>query len=175
MPKLAIPESGRIECRVSIKPYDSLLMKDIKFKVDTGADFSTISKSALRDLGFSDDWIEENKEPVATSTTVASGEEVVSYNIRLPLINIYGIEGTDYPFGILMDKEVYLPKPTCKGCGFTEAKKLDYRPLLGNDILSCFKVAIDWDNKVVNLAPQSSLDKRNMKYPDRQLNFLEND
>lgn len=173
MVKIAIPESGRVECRVHIKPYDSHLMRAVRFKIDTGADFSTISKSALHRLGYSSQWIEANKNPAVSSTTVASGEEIASYYVRLPLINIYGVEGTDYPFGILMDKEEILPKPTCKGCEFTTPKKLDYRPLLGNDILSCFRVEIDWNSDVVCLEPQSSLDFRNRKYPDRQLNFVE--
>jgi len=173
MPKIAIPDSGRIVCRVQIKPFDSFLLEPVEFKIDTGADFSTISKSALLELGFTESWIEANKKPMKTSTTVASGEEIISYYIKLPIINIYGIEGTDYPFGILMDKEESLPKPTCRGCEFTKHKKLDYRTLLGNDILSCFKVSIDWNSGVVDLDPQNNLDVRNKKYPDRQLNFIE--
>jgi len=38
MPKLAIPETGRIECVIQVKPNNSYLMRKIKFKVDTGAD-----------------------------------------------------------------------------------------------------------------------------------------
>ena len=173
MTKIKIPESGRIECEVHIKPYDSHLMRAVRFKIDTGADFSTISKSTLNMLGYSTQWIETNKKPSESSTTVASGEEIMSYYVRLPLVNIYGVEGTDYPFDILMDKEEYLPKPTCKGCEFTKQKKLDYRPLLGNDILSCFIVEIDWKSGIVNLEPQNSLDYRNIRYPDKQLNFIE--
>jgi len=173
MTKINIPESGRIECEVHIKPYDSHLMRAVMFKIDTGADFSTISRSALNILGYSTQWIEANKKPTVSSTTVASGEEIKSYYIRLPLVNIYGVEGTDYPFGILMDKEEYLPKPTCKDCEFTKQKKLDYRPLLGNDILSCFIIEVNWRGGIVNLEPQSNLEYRNKKYPDRQLHFLE--
>jgi len=173
MVKIAISKFGRIGCEVRIKPYNSYLMRNVTFKLDTGADFSTISKSALHNLGYTEEWIEKNKMPVESSTTVASGEEITSYYVKLPLINIYGIEGTDYPFGILMDKEEYLPKPTCEGCEFTEAKKLDYRPLLGNDILSCFSVAIDWKNNTVNLEPQNDLEFRNAIFPDRQLHFVE--
>jgi len=173
MPKLEIPETGRIVCDVQIKPYNTSLMEPVDFKIDTGADFSTISKSKLFALGYTKDWIEKNKQPMESSTTVASGEEVITYFVKLPVINIYGIEGTDYPFGILMDKEEVLPKTTCEGCEFTESKKLDYRSLLGNDILSCFKVEIDWSSRTLILEPQSSLDFRNNKYPDKQLNFVE--
>ena len=175
MPKLKIPETGRVECRVHIKPYTSSLMEPVDFKIDTGADFSTISKSTLHTLGYNNCWIDKNKQPMASSTTVASGEKVISYFIKLPIINVYGIEGIDYPFGILIDKEEVLPKPSCEGCEFTKSKKLDYRSLLGNDILSCFKVEIDWSSKTLDLNPQNNLDFRNDKYPDKQLNFVETD
>jgi len=173
MAKVAIPESGRIECRVSIKSYGAYILKDVVFKVDTGADFSTISKNALHELGYNNDWISENKEFGATSASGASGEKLEAYFVRLPVINIFGIEGVDYPFGILLDKEENLPKPSCRGCEYTEAKKVDFRPLLGNDILSCFNISVDRISNTANFEPQISLDARNEKYPDRQLNFVE--
>ncbi|MDR2572395.1 MAG: retroviral-like aspartic protease family protein [Oscillospiraceae bacterium] len=138
MPRLKILDSGRIMCEIYIKPYNTSLMKAVEFKIDTGADFSTISKDALYRLGYTSDWIDKNKKPSNRPISVASGEEIESYYIKLPIINIYGVEGVDYPFGILMDKKSELPKPSCRGCRYTEAKKLDYRLLLGNDILSCF-------------------------------------
>ena len=173
MPKVTIPKSGRIECRVHIKPYDANLMKSIRFKVDTGADFSTISKSALYELGYADDWIEYNKQASTGTTTSASGETLESYFVRLPIINIFGIEGVDYPFGILLDKEENLPKPSCRGCEYTTGKKLDFRSLLGNDILTCFNISINRESNSAVFLPQKSLDERNKIYSDRQLNFIE--
>ena len=173
MPKVALRESGRIECEVRIKPFDSSLMENVRFKVDTGADFSTISKSALYKLGYSAQWVAENMKLSETSTSVASGEKLDSYYIRLPVINIFGIEGINYPFGILLDIEEKLPKPSCKGCEFTKAKKMDFRSLLGNDILSCFDISVDRKSNIADFEPQSSLDDRNKKYPDKQLNFIE--
>ena len=61
MVKIAIPDTGRIECIVQIKPYDAYLMEPIRFKIDTGADFSTISKSVLHELGYTEAWIELNR------------------------------------------------------------------------------------------------------------------
>jgi len=173
MHKIRIPDSGRIICEVYIKRYDSPLMQAIEFKIDTGADFSTVSKDTLLRLGYTTDWIDKNKKISKQPISVASGEEIESYYINLPKINIYGIEGTDYPFGILMDKSSEYPKPSCKGCKYTEAKKFDYRMLLGNDILSCFKTEIDWDNNSINLERRRSLDARNRLYPDRQLHDIE--
>jgi len=173
MPKLKIPKSGRIACKVNIRPYDSPILQDIDFKIDTGADFSTISKDTLYDLGYTDEWIDANKKLMKGTTSVATGEEVETYNIHMPFINVYGARGKDYPFAILMDKEESLPKPTCEGCKYTEAKKFDYRLLLGNDILSCFNINIDRDNDCVYMSRLSNLNERNAKYPDRQLNFVE--
>ena len=175
MPELEIPKDDRIVCFVKIRPYNSPIMNSYEFKIDTGADFSTISKSALYDLGFTDEWIEKNKKPSKGSTSVATGENVESYDIHLPYINIYGAKGFNYPFGILLDKKEDLPKPTCTGCKHTVAKKLDYRLLLGKDILSCFNITIDREKNILHIDRLSTLDERNAKYPDRQLNFVESD
>jgi hypothetical protein len=148
-------------------------MQSTEFKIDTGADFSTISKDVLYELGYDINWINRNKKQSERPISVASGEQIESYYIELPIINIYGVEGKNYPFGILMDKISEQPKPSCKGCKYTEAKRLDYRLLVGNDILSCFKVEIDWDNSVITLEPRRCLETRNLLYQDRQLNFIE--
>ena len=108
-------------------------------------------------------------------TTTATGEEVESYYIHIPFISIYGARGKDYPFAILLNKNEELPKPECKGCKHTEAKKFDYRLLLGNDILSCFNISIDRENNFIYLNRLINLDKRNAKYPDKQLNFIESE
>jgi len=173
MPKLTIPKSGRIACKVNIRPYDSPILQDIYFKIDTGADFSTISKDTLYDLGYTNEWIDANKKLLKGTTSVATGEEVETYIVCLPFISIYGARGKDYPFAIFLDKDEELPKPACEGCKYTVAKKLDYRLLLGNDILSCFNLNIDRDNNCVYMDRLSNLSERNAKYPDSQLNFVE--
>lgn len=94
---------------------------------------------------------------------------------EIPVINIYGVRGRNYPLNILKDKEEELPKPTCKDCEYTKPKKLDYRLLLGNDILSCFNIRVDRSTGWLYMARLSNLDTRNAKYPDRQLNFVENE
>ena len=175
MPKLRILESGRIVCNVKIRPYDSPILRVVEFKIDTGADFSTISKETLHALGYTPYWIDVNKKLMKGTTSVATGEEVKTYNVCLPFISIYGAKGMDYPFAILLDKEKEIPKPTCDGCKYTEAKKFDYRLLLGNDILSCFNINIDRGTGYVHINRLNNLDERNAKYPDRQLNFIETD
>jgi len=175
MSKVNIPKSGRIVCTVYLRPYHSPILQDFDFKIDTGADFSTISKDTLYELGYTDSWINKNKTLMKGITTTATGEEVESYYIRIPFISVYGARGKDYPFAILLDRNEELPKPTCKGCKHIEAMKFDYRLLLGNDILSCFNINIDRDNNFLYLNRLSNLDKRNAKYPDKQLNFIESE
>jgi len=172
MPKLDIPEDDRIVCSVKIKPYNTSIVKSYDFKIDTGADFSSISKETLYDLGYSDEWINTNKKLAEGITTTASGEKVESYYVFLPFINVYGAKGINYPFGILLDKKEDLPKPTCTGCKYTTARKLDYRLLLGKDILSCFNIVIDRDNNCIHMTRVSDLSIRNKKYPDKQMNFI---
>jgi len=135
MPKLFIPASGRIVCNVKIRPYNSPILRNFEFKIDTGADISTISKETLYSLGYTEKWITANKKPTKGSTTVAFGEVIESF--------------------------------------YVEPKKLDYRLLLGNDILSCFIITIDRDNGFVNMERRSSLDSRNKNYPNSQLNYVE--
>ena len=52
MIELEINEEGRTYCEVYIKAFDSQVMKPVFFKIDTGADFSTISKGVLNALGY---------------------------------------------------------------------------------------------------------------------------
>lgn len=173
--KIKMPDSGRIICRVLIRPFDSPIMMRFLYKIDTGADFSTISKDALCELGYTSEWIATNKKPSKGTISVATGEEVESFYVEIPLINIYGVRGRNYPLNILMDKEEELPKPTCEGCKYTKPKKLDYRLLLGKDILSCFKITIDNGDGWLYMERLRNLDDRNRMYPDRQLNYIESD
>jgi len=45
---------------VKVRPYNSPILRVLEFKIDTGADFSTISKETLYALGYSEDWINTN-------------------------------------------------------------------------------------------------------------------
>ena len=153
MIKLEIDNSGRTYCEVYIKPHNSLIMKCVFFKIDTGADFSTISKSVLSDFGYSEGWIEANKIASKFGISTASGEVVASFYVPLN-INIYGIESVGHPFGIILDEEISLPKQSCMGCKHVGIKKRDYRLLLGNDILSCFDMRTQRDSNIMILEPR---------------------
>jgi len=96
-------------------------MQPVVMKVDTGADFTTLSKERLNDLGYDYRWITENavtgnKYNVAT----AAGDVEVVGLLQIPLANILGYEISKWPFRVVMDE------------------KRDFRNLLGRDLLAGF-------------------------------------
>ena len=150
MIELEISKEGRAYCEVYIKPFDSQTMKPVFFKIDTGADYSTISKDVLHTLGYTNKWIDTHKVSTDNMTSTASGEAVASVYVPLS-INVYGIEGVNYPFGVLLDEITPLPKQSCADCEHVGLKKRDYRLLLGNDLLSCFDIRTERDNNLMFL------------------------
>lgn len=93
---IKIPDSGRLVCTVKLKPFDSPILSVFEYKIDTGADFTTISKETLHRLNYTNKWIDENKKLSKGSTTVATGEEIESYYVEIPMISIYGVRGRNY-------------------------------------------------------------------------------
>lgn len=94
---------GRAYSEIAFKPHNHVKMIQQLFKIDTGADISTISKKYLYRLGYNERWIIENAKPLSDST-MASGELVTNYIVQLPLLNIYGYEALNWPFAILLDE-----------------------------------------------------------------------
>jgi len=60
MIRFAFQEHGRVFIPIHVKPLDDISMLPVVFKVDTGADMSTISKVDLENLGYDMDWIKQN-------------------------------------------------------------------------------------------------------------------
>ena len=60
MAKFNFSEYGRVYCPIYIKPMDDTTLSSVRFKVDTGADNTTISKEVLIELGYGIDWINQN-------------------------------------------------------------------------------------------------------------------
>ena len=112
---------GRVFLPVYLKPHDGTIMELVDMKVDTGADFTTLSKEVLNDLGYDYKWIKENAitGDKYNMTTAAGGIEAVGL-IQIPLANILGYEASKWPFRVVMDE------------------KRDFRNLLGRDLLAGF-------------------------------------
>ena len=122
---------GRAFLSIDIKPSDDNTMRPIYFKVDTGADHTTISKVALTRIGYDMDWIKENAVAFEDKDkpTIADGTKVDAGYIQLPLINMLGYEGKQWPFRIIMDEDK------------------DFRNLLGRDLLTGFNYCTNNDEK----------------------------
>ena len=122
MIKINFAEYKRVYIPINIKPYDSTVLFPERFKVDTGADKTTISKLALNRLGYNAQWVKENTVTFKDDDkpTTAAGDKVNAGYIQLPLINILGYEGIYWPFQIITDENQ------------------DFRNLLGRDLLTGF-------------------------------------
>ena len=78
---------------------DSPIMFSERYKVDTGANCTTINKDWLLELGFDDDWIKAGKRLEGDARpTVASGLPLDDcYEVILPEIHIGGWVGYNWP------------------------------------------------------------------------------
>ena len=149
-------EHGRVYMFIDVKPLDDTTMRSVRFKVDTGADVSTISKQALADLGYGADWIKDNavvfKDEDEDKPTTATGEKIDAGYIRLPLINILGYEDKLWPFQIIMHENQ------------------DFRNLLGRDLLTGFNYSFDNDADKFSIAKAKRFKARYGFLPEQEIN-----
>ena len=145
--------NGRAICQVSFKDRYDIGMRSIAFKIDTGADVSTLSKSNLHTLGYDDEWIKANITATSQTISVASGVKANFCYVRLPLLNFYGYEAIDWPFAVLLGK-------------------LDYRPLLGLDLLGGFNFNLDNDNDCFTLKRTRAFKRRRPFLPNQEIHAI---
>jgi hypothetical protein len=157
MARFDFSEYGRVYLPIDIKPFDDITMSDVDFKVDTGADTTTISKKDLIRLGYSMEWIKQNAVVYdeANKPTTAAGEKVDAGYIQLPLINILGYEGKNWAFQIAMDE------------------MQDFRNLLGRDLLTGFNYQFDNDNEVFSISRTKVFKPRFDFLPLQEINEIE--
>jgi len=116
-----LEKHGRAMLVIQIKPSNSVTMEPVEMKVDTGADFTTLSKKVLVDFGYNYDWILENAiTGNEYNLTTAAGDTEIVGLIQLPLFNLLGYEVKQWPFRVIM------------------AENRDFRNLLGRDLLAGF-------------------------------------
>jgi len=122
MNRFKLQEYGRAYVPIDIKPQDDITLDTLDFKVDTGADATTISKASLDKFGYDMGWIKQNAVMFKDDAkpTTASGDKINAGYVQLLLINILGYEGKFWPFQIIMDDN------------------RDFRNLLGRDLLTGF-------------------------------------
>jgi hypothetical protein len=157
MDRFGFSEFGRVYIPIDIKPAVDITMSAVRFKVDTGADTTTISKKDLLRLGYDMNWIKQNAViyDEASQPTTAAGEKVNAGYIQLPLINILGYEGKHWAFQIAMDE------------------MQDFRNLLGRDLLTGFNYQFDNDNEIFSISRTKVFKPRFDFLPLQEINEIE--
>ena len=93
-------EYGFAIVRVNIRQKHTPKMLRVPYKIDSGANCTTISRDRLSSLGFDDNWIRSTGKLMIGDErpTLASGALVDDcYRIALPEINIGGWVGYNWP------------------------------------------------------------------------------
>ena len=154
MNKIEFSEFGRVYVPIDIKPINTVTMLPVRFKVDTGADTSTISKPELWRLGYDMDWIQKNAVVFEDKDkpTTASGDKIDAGYVQLPLINIFEYEGKYWPFQIIMDE------------------KQDFRNLLGRDLLAGFNYQFSNDDDIFSIDRTQIFKPRYKFLPNQEIN-----
>jgi len=140
-----LSSEGRAMVTVNLKPLNSVTLQPKPFKLDTGADVTTISKATLNDLGYDNDWITANtiNDPNRTMQSAGVEKKSATYVI-LPAVNFFGRDLVNWPLHILAD----------------DGK--DYPNLIGLDILRYFIVTFDFANWELTLIPIDNPKKTNI-------------
>ena len=115
---------------VDVKPHGSNTMAKVKFKVDTGANRTTISMKRLAELGYDAAWIKMGKLLEGDDCpTLASGMPVADcYMVMLPEIRIGEWVGYNWPF--------------------ITSLSVPFKFLLGTDSMRFFKWYFDYERDV---------------------------
>ena len=94
--------------RLFIRPNAMLHMPGFNYKVDSGANRTTISRDILHSLGYDDTWIQSFKKLTGSERpTVATGVPIDNcYIISLPEIQLGGCVGFNWPFLVSLDDNI---------------------------------------------------------------------
>ena len=130
MNEIRISPLGFVLLDVDIRSMLSPKMESIRYKIDTGANCTTISYKKLSELGFDADWVKVGKllENDARPT-VASGLPIDDcYEVILPEIRIGDWVGYNWPF--------------------LTSLSVPFKFLLGTDSMQFFNWNFDYENGV---------------------------
>ena len=133
-------ELERILIEIDIKRFDNEFDKR-EFMVDTGADRSAMSTTALSLCGYDLNWINTNKIPHRAAT--ADNKMLDAYIIRIPEIHIGGFKAIEWPFLVLLKEDG------------TVYDKGGFQNIFGRDLLAGFNYSCDNETKKFVLEPVS--------------------
>lgn len=164
--KADIIDNNRVNIELSIRIHDQYQPVGIKFKVDTGADRSTISQEDLLALGYDTTTVKALMKRDGGGST-ADGNTADWFSIDLSLNHIMGQvipSGLKFPFVCMSKKTVPVPKSCKTGCELTGEIHSGFKSLIGNDILSCFDISTDRQKKQMIFTRISDISERNVQY-----------
>ena len=147
-------ERDSVYVPIYFKPLNTQTMLPFRFKIDTGADSSTISKEDLQDLGYS---IKEINEGIIQRglVTLANNTTIEAGTIQIPLINILSYECKQWPFTIIVE----------------EGK--DFKNLLGRDLLAGFNYTFNNDEKKFKIEKSKTFSYFGRRFAGQLINELE--
>lgn len=126
---------GRIDFDASVMTGDLKSFKGVRFKLDSGSDFTTVDCDDLQNLGYTREFLEScPAHPSGVST--ASGDMRLQY-----------IKNITIKFG---DREI-------QGCRIFFALDTQLRSLFGSDILKYFNRSVDYDDELLRLTKRKKL------------------
>jgi hypothetical protein len=130
---------GRVEFFADVSTADGKALRRVEFKLDSGSDFTTISRDDLRTLGYTPDFLQSC--PVHPDGVFAASDG--------PLIRLRYINNVSVKFG---DREI-------QGCCMFFSLEVNLRNLFGCDILKYFNREVDYDKGEFRLTqrPQAPL------------------
>jgi len=122
---------GRIIFILDILKGDFKSFNPVKFKLDSGSDFTTVSAKDLYDLGYTREFLEKCPEHIESASTASEDN-----NLKLQYITNVSIK-----FG---DREL-------QGCRIFFALDTNLRSLFGTDILKYFNWEVNYDTGILQL------------------------
>ena len=122
---------GRVEFKADVQTGDGLSLGEVRFKLDSGSDFTTINREDLESLGYTQEFLKTC--PFHHSDVLAASDDV---KMRLQYITNISIK-----FGY---REL-------KGCRIFFNLGKNLRSLFGSDILKYFNYEINYDKSEFRL------------------------
>jgi hypothetical protein len=150
MSKVKLNVDGFAFVAVKFESSISRIMQSYFYKVDSGANLTTITRMVLLELGYNSNWIKNHSkpQPEGERLSVASGQLIEEYcTVILPEINIHGHVAYNWPFLLMPDES---------------------RLLLGTDTMKYFNWFFDYDTSTCEFILRKAVQEYNPKYSGEQ-------
>jgi hypothetical protein len=126
---------GRVDFDASVMTGDLKSFKAVRFKLDSGSDFTTVDCEDLQNLGYTRDFL-KNCPAHPSNVSAASGDMKLRF-----------IKNVTIKFG---DREI-------QGCRIYFALDTELHSLFGSDILKYFNRNIDYDDELLRLTQRKNM------------------